>query len=285
MQIMIQAKCSLSPTGAHPVTFTFGVAGGRGPSGQVNSIVGISCGCEASDPAVDVARTMGEPTCCDALVAFLKGMPADDSSFEDSVRDLCATKSEAGLIQRVLATGVTGAHRAHTRRRERRPGLRTPDFPGAGPVPAHRSDRWQSVLNSRLRATGLQYTARAVCAEYADHTGAPGLAIEFPTGECTDRNRVGIFAPYGTPGKPCNRVHVYRGAGVTGNYSTSVSGKPDWCKACGCPVRGMARHVVSAGHKAVVRRDLFKLARAMFPHRVVKEAPHESARALVWRDE
>lgn len=265
MQITIQAKCSLSPTGSHPVTLTFGMSGGR--AGSLNSIVNISGACDAADPMVDVAHATGERTCCAVRSAFLDALASEDRGYRLSERfteALEAGSFEPGVIELLdtaLGRGVCGAKQTRERREQNAPVSRA-----SVPAMRSRSERWGRVLDSRLGTLGLKYQA-SFTQHHIDHTGSTGLGVRFVAE--TPGQHVAIFAPTGS-----NKVHVYRTAsrGIIGRVkSNPESGKANWCMVCGCAVRGIERHAVSAGHKAVVRRDVFRLARALFPKRVVRE--------------
>lgn len=262
MEIKINVECSLSPTGTHNLTLALGEAGGRHAQ-TPNAFVKLTCECSESDPAVAIADSAGQPVCLAfrrRFLAYLRQSNDNYSAREEYKQDLAGMLAEHrntfDLIETAIMRGSIGPRQLRSAR------AALQDKPAR---PTSRKGRWAAVLRSVTGRLVLHYNV-SVSLDYCDHKGNPGLAIQLPS-VGPGPKPVAIFAPTGE-----RRAYVYRAA--CRHAAAKVNAhkhKPSWCCVCAAPIRGLERHASSVGHRAVVRRDMFRLARALFPGRTVRE--------------
>ena len=168
-----------------------------------------------------------------------------------------------------LESSVTKA----VRTREER--ARRPLSPPAGQTEMDR--RFSNAIRANAKSAGLHYRLRA------QHVPGVGVTIQTdhvgPDGEPARWTTVGVI-PTGS-----KQAFAVRNKRAVGNVSYSNGGKPNWCRVCGAPVRGLERHAASPAHQAKVRRDVFHLIKSAWPNRSVREAfptqlPEDATKAL-----
>jgi ribosomal protein L34E len=258
MQASFQVPCEMSSTGKHTVTVTMNPEDGR--------VTGFRCPCEPTRDENVVARSLGSATCGDLLHLYREtvqkktGYGAADA-WEQLLRDRSKEAGFSPVAQRQLLAMLLPAVTAAVRAKEER-------VESTLPVAAGRSDREHRLvrmINAVAKADGLRYRLRA------KHYPGEGVKIQTEYADKDGRThlwRTIAIAPTGSKIAYAVRTHD-----VIGEVKVNrESDKPNWCAVCGAPIRGLHRHANSVPHRAKVRRDVFRLVKAVWPHRTVREA-------------
>ena len=251
-KLTIEVPCTMSNTGRHPVTLNFSET-----SGNKLSPSRLSCPCRGDADGVAVATALGERTCAgfvNKVVSLIQNEGLRYGQAREELASYCG-RERYGALSNVYDVVEELVQYARHRFMERNK-----------PAPVEmntRADRWERVINAKSWGMGLTYRFRVethgegylLFVKSVDEDGDVGGAV-----------RVGYLSGNGR-----NAYAIRTHMPVVGKVGYSHRGKADWCHACKAPVRGLRRHAEGAQHRAVVRRDMFAVMRAICPNRVVRE--------------